>query len=107
MKLKPSARGELEITDLNKSYLEDGLLHVEKIGRGIAWLDTGSHESLISSSLFVQTIEKRQGLKVACLEEIAVHKNFITMEELKALIKTYPNSSYTEYLKNFTLGKLG
>jgi glucose-1-phosphate thymidylyltransferase len=107
MKLKPSARGELEITDLNRTYLEEGTLHVEKIGRGIAWLDTGSHESLISSSMFVQTIEQRQGLKVACLEEIAVHKNFITMDQLKELIKTYPNSSYTQYLKNFTLGKLG
>ncbi|MDD4976888.1 MAG: glucose-1-phosphate thymidylyltransferase RfbA [Bacteriovorax sp.] len=104
--LKPSARGELEITDLNRTYLEEGALTVEKIGRGIAWLDTGSHESLISSSLFVQTIEQRQGLKVACLEEIAVYKNFISMDELIALIKTYPNSSYTEYLRKFTLGKI-
>ena len=105
-KLKPSARGELEITDLNRSYLEDGLLNVEKIGRGIAWLDTGSHDSLISSSLFVQTIEKRQGLKVACLEEIAVHMNYITMDQLQTLIKNYPQSTYTEYLRNFASGKL-
>jgi glucose-1-phosphate thymidylyltransferase len=106
MSLKPSARGELEITDLNRTYLEEGTLTVEKIGRGIAWLDTGSHESLISSSLFVQTIEQRQGLKVACLEEIAVHKNFISMNDLKALITKYPKSSYTEYLLKFSLGKI-
>jgi glucose-1-phosphate thymidylyltransferase len=103
--LKPSARGELEITDLNKEYLRDNLLKVEKMGRGVAWLDTGSHESLISSSLFVQTIEKRQGLKVACLEEIAVHKNFISMEDLRNLIKNYPESTYTQYLRQLAAGK--
>lgn len=104
--LKPSARGELEITDLNKIYLNEKTLIVEKIGRGIAWLDTGSAESLISSSIFVQTIESRQGLKVACLEEIAVHKKYITIEKLKQLIEKYPKSSYTDYLKNFADGKL-
>ncbi len=103
--IKPSARGELEITDLNKLYLKENSLKVEKIGRGIAWLDTGSAESLITSSLFVQTIESRQGLKVACLEEIAVHKKYITNEKLKELIETYPKSSYTDYLKNFADGK--
>lgn len=105
-RLKPSKRGELEITDLNRTYMEDNKLHVEKIGRGIAWLDTGSHEALLSSSFFVQTIEKRQGLKVACLEEIAVHKKFITLENLKTQIESYPNSTYTQYLKLFVSGKL-
>lgn len=98
--LKPSARGELEITDLNKIYLEKEQLNVETMGRGTAWLDTGTHESLITSSVFVQTIEDRQGLKIACLEEIAYFKKFITLEQLEKLSLTYPNSSYTQYLRN-------
>lgn len=105
-KLKPSARGELEITDLNKSYLQDGLLTVEKLGRGVAWLDTGTHESLISSSQFVQTIEARQGLKIACIEEIALFKNFINKTQLEKIVESYPNSTYTQYLKNLLSGKL-
>jgi glucose-1-phosphate thymidylyltransferase len=105
-KLKPSARGELEITDLNKSYLNDGTLTVEKLGRGVAWLDTGTHESLISSSQFVQTIEARQGLKIACIEEIAYFKNFIDKTQLEKVVEGYPNSSYTQYLKNLLAGKL-
>lgn len=105
-KLKPSPRGELEITDLNKSYLADGSLTVEKLGRGVAWLDTGTHESLISSSQFVQTIEARQGLKIACIEEIAHFKGFINRQQLERVVESYPNSSYTEYLKRLLAGKL-
>lgn len=98
--LKPSARGELEITDLNKIYLTEGSLKVEKLGRGTAWLDTGTHESLLSSSLFVQTIEERQGLKIACLEEIALHMNFITKNDFINLAESAPQSGYGQYLKN-------
>lgn len=105
-KLKPSPRGELEITDLNKRYLEDGTLTVEKLGRGVAWLDTGTHESLISSSQFVQTIEARQGLKIACIEEIAYLKEFINRKQLEKVVESYPNSSYTQYLKSLLAGKL-
>ena len=97
--LKPSARGELEITDLNKIYLERGELRVKCLGRGMAWLDVGTHESLLSSSLFVQTIEQRQGLKIACLEEIALAKKFITTEQFIKLAEQAPNSSYGVYLK--------
>jgi glucose-1-phosphate thymidylyltransferase len=104
--LKPSQRGELEITDLNKSYLADGQLTVEKLGRGVAWLDTGTHDSLISSSQFVQTIEARQGLKIACIEEIAYFKEFINRSELEKIVESYPQSSYTEYLKKLLAGKL-
>lgn len=98
--LKPSARGELEITDLNRIYLEKNSLRVKCMGRGMAWLDTGTHESLLSSSLFVQTIEQRQGLKIACLEEIAWSKGFITDEQMNKIAETAPNSSYGVYLKN-------
>ncbi|MGZ3745448.1 MAG: glucose-1-phosphate thymidylyltransferase RfbA [Pseudobdellovibrionaceae bacterium] len=105
-KLKPSLRGELEITDLNKSYLDERTLTVEKLGRGVAWLDTGTHESLISSSQFVQTIEQRQGLKIACVEEIAYLKEFINLNQLQKCIESYPASSYTQYLKNLISGKL-
>lgn len=106
-KLKPSPRGELEITDLNKSYLAEGQLKVEKLGRGVAWLDTGTHESLISSSQFVQTIEARQGLKIACIEEIAYFKKFIDRKQLEKVVESYPaNSSYTEYLKKLLAGKI-
>lgn len=102
--LKPSKRGELEITDLNKLYLEEKTLHVEKFGRGVAWLDTGTPDSLISSSLFVQTIEQRQGLKIACLEEIAIYKNFYDKERLKEILATYPNSDYKKYLERSLQG---
>lgn len=97
--LRPSARGELEITDLNRAYLKEGSLKVELMGRGVAWLDSGTHDSLIEASMFVQTIEKRQGLKIACLEEIALSKGFITREQLAATLKAMPNSSYTEYVR--------
>lgn len=98
--LKPSKRGELEITDLNKIYLSEGKLLVKQLRRGTAWLDTGTHESLLSSSLFVQTIEERQGLKIACLEEIAYLMKFIDMNQLEKLAGSYPASSYGLYLKN-------
>jgi glucose-1-phosphate thymidylyltransferase len=98
--LKPSGRGELEITDLNKEYLKAGNLKVVTMGRGVAWLDTGTHDSLISSSIFVQTIEQRQGLKIACLEEIAYMKGYISKEQLEDLVKKYPQSTYTTYIQN-------
>jgi len=98
--MKPSARGELEITDVNKEYLRRGILAVKTMGRGVAWLDTGTHESLLQSSLFVQTIEQRQGQKIACLEEIAYYKGFISKRQLTDLADSYPNSSYGVYLKN-------
>lgn len=97
--LKPSARGELEITDVNKTYLELGELHVEKIGRGVAWLDTGTPESLLKASQFFGVIEDRQGLKVACLEEIAYQKGFITKAQLENLIANIPKSLYRDYLE--------
>lgn len=104
--LKPSERGEYEITDLNRLYLNEGSLRVEKFGRGVAWLDTGTHESLLASSQFVQTIEERQGLKIACLEEIAWIKKFITKEQLVTLVEQYPNSGYGIYLKKLIAGKI-
>lgn len=99
-KVKPSQRGELEITDLNRIYMEKGLLQVELLGRGFAWLDTGTHESLMEASHFVSTIENRQGFKIACLEEIAFNKKFISREELRALIPPMGKSSYADYLRS-------
>lgn len=104
--LKPSARGELEITDLNRMYLSEGTMTVEKLGRGVAWLDTGTPESLISSSMFVQTIEERQGLKIACLEEVALYKGFYDKAGLAKVLESYPKSSYKDYLTKILEGKL-
>jgi glucose-1-phosphate thymidylyltransferase len=97
--LKPSPRGELEITDLNRLYLEKGALHVELFGRGTAWLDTGTHDSLVEAATFVNVLENRTGLKLACLEEIAFSKGWIDRAGLEANIKKLGKSSYGEYLK--------
>lgn len=96
--IKPSDRGELEITDVNKEYLMKGRLKVELLGRGFAWLDAGTHDSLLEASLFIQTIEKRQGLKIACIEEIAYRNGWISKEQLKALAEPLVKSGYGDYL---------
>ena len=96
--IKPSPRGELEITDINLEYLRRGELLVERLGRGIAWLDTGTHRSLLEASIFIETIETRQGLKIACLEEIALRRGFLDCHGMKRVIDATPNSSYKEYL---------
>jgi len=96
--LRPSPRGELEITDVNRAYLERGELYVERLARGIAWLDTGTHESLTQASSFIQAIEERQGLVVACLEEIAYRMNYITAADLERLARAMATSSYGQYL---------
>lgn len=105
--LKPSARGELEITDLNRHYLEKGKLHVERFGRGYAWLDAGTHDSLIESSLFIQTVEKRQGLKIACLEEIAYRQGYIDRAELEKLAAQLSSTDYGSYLSRLTKSEHG
>jgi glucose-1-phosphate thymidylyltransferase len=101
--IKPSERGELEITDVNRWYLEKGQLRTEILGRGVAWLDTGTHESLLQASNFIQTIEQRQGLKVACPEEIAYRQGYITYDELKQLAAKMGKSTYGNYLKQLLL----
>jgi glucose-1-phosphate thymidylyltransferase len=103
--LKPSSRGELEITDLNRRYLEDGSLRLEKLGRGYAWLDTGTHESLLQAGNFIETIEQRQGLRVCCPEEIAYLNGWISAAELEALAQPLLKNGYGQYLLN--LLKLG
>jgi glucose-1-phosphate thymidylyltransferase len=102
--VKPSARGELEITDVNRAYLERGELRVEKMGRGMAWLDTGTHESLLQASNFVQTIEERQGLKVACLEEIAYQKGWIGPDAVLAQADRLRGTDYGRYLRSVVSG---
>jgi len=97
--IKPSERGELEITDVNRAYLEQKTLKVEMLGRGFAWLDTGTHDSLLEASHFVHTIEQRQGLKVACLEEIAYHNGWITAEQLSAQADALKKTGYGQYLQ--------
>jgi glucose-1-phosphate thymidylyltransferase len=102
--LEPSARGELEITDCNAAYLTSGALHVEKLGRGIAWLDTGTHEALLQASTFIQTIEERQGLMVACVEEIAYKMGYIGAVDVLRIAETMKHNSYGEYLRRLLDG---
>jgi glucose-1-phosphate thymidylyltransferase len=96
--LKPSSRGEYEITDLNRQYLQNNSLNVEKLGRGIAWLDTGTHDAFAQATNFIQTIEQRQGLKIACLEEIAYRLGYISSENLESMALSMKNSTYGDYL---------
>lgn len=96
--LRPSARGELEITDLNRLYLEQGTLRVEQMQRGYAWLDTGTHDSMLEAGNFIQTIERRQGMKISCPEEIAWRRGFITLEDMEALARPLAKSGYGQYL---------
>ncbi|MDP2966559.1 MAG: glucose-1-phosphate thymidylyltransferase RfbA [Pelolinea sp.] len=98
--LKPSARGELEITDLNRAYLEEGLLNVKVLGRGTAWLDAGTHESLLQAGNFIQTVEERQGIMIACPEEIAFRMGFIDKNQLNKLARAYSQNSYGRYLQD-------
>lgn len=97
--LKPSKRGELEITDLNRVYLDRGLLNVERMGRGYAWLDAGTHDALLEAGLFIQAVEKRQGLKIACPEEIAFRMKFISSEQVLALAQELKSTAYADYLR--------
>jgi glucose-1-phosphate thymidylyltransferase len=105
-KLEPSARGELEISDVNRAYLERGELEVRPMGRGMAWLDTGTHEALLEASHFIETIERRQGLKIACPEEIAYRMGFIDAAQLEALAKPLEKSGYGEYLRHVLTDRL-
>ncbi len=98
--LKPSARGELEITDLNNIYLKEGKLSVELFPRGFAWLDTGTHNSLLQASQYVKTIEENQGIKIACLEEVAYRMGFVTKEDLQRVVESYNNNEYFNYVKD-------
>ncbi|MEA1875845.1 MAG: glucose-1-phosphate thymidylyltransferase RfbA [Bacteroidota bacterium] len=104
--LKPSPRGELEITDLNRLYLEEDSLSVQSLGRGMAWLDTGTHDSLLQASNFIATIEQRQGLKVACIEEIAYNNKYITKDQLLQLAKPLQKNQYGEYLMRLATDKI-
>ncbi len=104
--MKPSARGELEITDVNVEYLKRGKLHVVPLGRGIAWLDTGTHTSLLEASHFIGTLEARQGLKIACLEELAFRMGFVDQKKMQQVIEDTPKSSYRDYLERILKEKL-
>ena len=97
-KVRPSKRGELEVTDLNRLYLEDGLLKAQILGRGFAWLDTGTHDSLAEASTYIEVLEKRQGLKIACLEGIAYRQGWITEEKMRTLAKPMLKNQYGQYL---------
>ena len=103
--LKPSPRGELEITDVNRKYLERGALRVEQLGRGVAWLDTGTHESLLQASMFIEAIESRQGLKVCCPEEIAYRRGYISADQLEALARPLAKTGYGTYLLDILKGR--
>ncbi|MDO9081100.1 MAG: glucose-1-phosphate thymidylyltransferase RfbA [Desulfuromonadales bacterium] len=105
--MKPSLRGELEITDVNLEYLRRGQLTVECLGRGIAWLDTGTHQSLLEASHFIGTLEQRQGLKIACLEEIALRKGFVDQKRFAEIVAATPKSSYREYLERVLVESVG
>jgi glucose-1-phosphate thymidylyltransferase len=105
-RLKPSARGEIEITDLNRLYLEQGRLRVEALGRGYAWLDAGTHESLLQASTFIQAVEDRQGMMISCPEEIAFRKGYIDIDQLHKLAETMNNNSYGQYLERLASGKV-
>ena len=104
--LEPSARGELEITDLNKIYLEKGLLNVEILGRGFAWLDTGTHDSMLQASNFVQSMELNTGVKISCIEEIAYRQGFISASDLLSKIEKHKNNTYYNYVKNIVMHDL-
>jgi glucose-1-phosphate thymidylyltransferase len=104
--LKPSKRGELEITDLNRLYLQESRLNVQILGRGMAWLDTGTHESLLQAANYIQTIEMRQGLKISCIEEIAYKRGFISKEQLLDLALKMKNSAYGQYLIQLAENKI-
>jgi len=104
-KLQPSARGELEITDLNRVYLQDGKLDVKLFGRGIAWLDTGTPQALLDASTFIGAVEKRQGLKIGCIEEVAYMMNYITEHGLAGVIETLPTCEYKDYLRSVLINK--
>ena len=97
--LAPSDRGELEITDLNRAYMERGTLRARMLGRGVAWLDSGTHDSLLEAANFIATIEHRQGFKIACLEEIALHQGYLDADQLAALVEDMPKSGYREYIE--------
>lgn len=105
--LTPSSRGELEITDVNRKYLDAGRLHVERMGRGYAWFDTGTTDSLLGASEFVAVLERRQGLKICCPEEIALRSGFITMDEMEAWLKPFGNSAYASYVRRTASGTPG
>ena len=96
--LKPSARGEIEITDINQNYLAAGTLHVERMGRGFVWFDTGTHESLGEAAQFVQVIEHRQGTRLGCVEEVAWRQGYLSTDQLANLAQSYPKGSYRDYL---------
>jgi glucose-1-phosphate thymidylyltransferase len=98
--LEPSPRGEIEITDINREYMRKGKLFVELLGRGVAWLDAGKHDSLLQASTFVQTVQDRQGLMISCPEEIAFHKGFIDIEQLAYQAKKYAGNEYGRYLQD-------